>query len=293
MKSAGTTFAHPVALAPRRDSCPHCTASRIQRWGRFSGRQRYRCLACRRTFSTFTGTALHYIKRAEAWASFVLAVKDSLTVREAARVAGIHRDTAFRWRHRFLHAVEKGDRVVLRDQAAVGSTWFRYSRKGQKGLPRPAAMDTVAPQSLGTGRVWAILATGPGGLALNAIVGDRHPSARVLSDSLRHRVAPGTRIRSRRGRYSSESACARRLRLPFERFALPPSSDDPEPIREHAVRIKRWMRRFHGVATRYLSHYLSWFQVMDSGWSPSGWDLRLVAMAGHDRQSGSLSRITE
>ncbi|MFT5807546.1 MAG: capsule polysaccharide export protein KpsC/LpsZ, partial [Moritella dasanensis] len=29
-------------------------------------------------------------------------------------------------------------------------------------------------------------------------------------------------------------------------------------------RLKEWLIRFHGVATKYLSHYLGWHRYMDS-----------------------------
>ena len=28
-------------------------------------------------------------------------------------------------------------------------------------------------------------------------------------------------------------------------------------------RLKNWMRRFHGVATKYLDSYLGWFRTLD------------------------------
>ena len=45
--------------------CPHCQRSRIQKWGGFAGRQRFRCRDCRRTFSTFTNTPLRWLKHPE------------------------------------------------------------------------------------------------------------------------------------------------------------------------------------------------------------------------------------
>ncbi|MFD1592692.1 IS1595 family transposase, partial [Alteromonas oceani] len=29
-------------------------------------------------------------------------------------------------------------------------------------------------------------------------------------------------------------------------------------------RLKAWIKRFHGVATKYLEHYLGWFRFMDT-----------------------------
>lgn len=37
-------------------ACPHCAATHLQRWGKESGIQRYRCGACHKTFNALTGT---------------------------------------------------------------------------------------------------------------------------------------------------------------------------------------------------------------------------------------------
>ena len=69
-----------------RPSCPRCDADRVHRWGSFSGRKRYRCVACRRTFSDFTGTPLAYIKKLPAWSPYCLCMREGLssTPRRAA-----------------------------------------------------------------------------------------------------------------------------------------------------------------------------------------------------------------
>jgi hypothetical protein len=35
-------------------------------------------------------------------------------------------------------------------------------------------------------------------------------------------------------------------------------------VNNYHSRLKGWMQRFNGVATKYLDHYLSWFQFLDS-----------------------------
>lgn len=34
-------------------------------------------------------------------------------------------------------------------------------------------------------------------------------------------------------------------------------------VNNYQSRLKGWMQRFNGVATKYLDHYLSWFQFLD------------------------------
>lgn len=262
----------PPARAPRRRSCPHCRGRRIHRWGFASGRQRYRCLACGRTFSAYTGTVLYYLKRADAWDAFLVAMRDCLSVRQAALAADIHRDTAFRWRHRLLESVESRERVLLTDQVAVGSTWFRYSRKGaaaprgrMEGARPDGAWPEGAPGPAGARRVWVVLARDGGGRAVGTVVGGRQPLAEVLTECMRGRVAGDATIRARTGPYSPAALCARRLGLTYSRLGPTTPGAELESVPSYAARLKRWMRRFHGVATRYLSHYLAWFRSIDAG----------------------------
>jgi len=50
------------------DHCVHCGATTLQRWGATgTGMRRWRCKACRRTFSSTTGTALERLRRPEAF----------------------------------------------------------------------------------------------------------------------------------------------------------------------------------------------------------------------------------
>lgn len=35
-------------------------------------------------------------------------------------------------------------------------------------------------------------------------------------------------------------------------------------VNSYHSRLKSWMKRFNSVATKYLDHYLSWFQFLDT-----------------------------
>jgi hypothetical protein len=35
-------------------------------------------------------------------------------------------------------------------------------------------------------------------------------------------------------------------------------------VNSYHSRLKSWMERFNGVVTKYLDHYLSWFQFLDT-----------------------------
>ena len=90
------------ARAPGR-CCPRCGNERCYRHGVANDLQRYRCCACGRTFNDLTGTPLARLRLKAKWLAYSQVLLDSLPVRKAADRVGVHRSTAFRWRHRFLH----------------------------------------------------------------------------------------------------------------------------------------------------------------------------------------------
>ena len=129
----------PDHRAPVQDgsACPHCRTKHVQKWGRFSGRQRYRCTDCGRTFSTFTGTALHHLKRPDLWRRFLWCIDGRLTVRSSAAVLGVDKDTALRWRHRLLAQWRNESRPRLNGRIVVGHFSIPHSDKGGRYLQRP------------------------------------------------------------------------------------------------------------------------------------------------------------
>ncbi len=251
-------FAHGLA-------CPRCTSPRVHRWGRFGRRRRYRCLACRRTFSDFTGTPLAYLKRIDRWAAFCACVLLGLTIRRAAARLGLHKDTVFRWRHRLLAALRTSESPHLRGTIALEETWFAYSEKGRRRLDRPARRRGSRALSFQGPVAWVLMAWDEHGTAAGDVVGHARPRRGDVARLLEGRLAPGAKLTSRTPRLGPVAAFARersfgwRRRGPEDRARA--GGADPGYL--YVRRLKEWLRRFRGVATRYLPHYLVWFRLLD------------------------------
>jgi hypothetical protein len=68
------------------------------------------------------------------------------------------------------------------------------------------------------------------------------------------------------------------MRLRFKALSRHSQSQhDPEEIARYALRIRKWMVRFRGVATKYLPHYLVWFRAADADWQTDRWNWSTVA----------------
>jgi hypothetical protein len=70
------------------------------------------------------------------------------SARRSATACGVHRDTAFRWRHRFLRLPNEQQATQLEGVVEADETFFLVSFKGQKkGLPRAPRKRVARPRS--------------------------------------------------------------------------------------------------------------------------------------------------
>ena len=267
--------------------CPRCGSRRVHRWGSAHGRQRYRCLACSRTFSDLTGTPAAYLKKLELLTRYVACMRESLTLRESARRLGVHPSTTFRWRHRLLAALRDAPAPALGGWIELDCFWLAHSRKGERRRmrdrpphhpahpadrahpARPAAADR---SSFSDPRVCVLLAGDRLGGLLTGLAPRPYPDPDGIEHLLAGRTDPeGVVLVSTRGApYGPEARLARRSGWGFERArsgGLTAPRLRPEHVRTvvgYRLRLRRWLRRFRGVATKYLANYLAWHRALDA-----------------------------
>lgn len=153
--------------------CPHCEGERIHRHGHANALQRYRCLACGKTFNALTGTPLAKLRHKVKWLCFVQQMLSSQTVRQAARETGVHRNTSFRWRHRFLTWAKNDRPQHLHGITEADETYFLESDKGARKLPRRARRRGGAASKRGVSReqVCVLIARDRTGQTLDFVAG--------------------------------------------------------------------------------------------------------------------------
>lgn len=113
----------------RNPVCPHCGNDQIIHWGKSHGLSRYRCAECRRTFNLLTGTPLARLRHKDRWLEFAKSLEEGESVCKAAQRCGVHRNTAFRWRHRFLNLPASLQAEALKGIAEADETFFLRSQR--------------------------------------------------------------------------------------------------------------------------------------------------------------------
>jgi transposase-like protein len=281
--AAGRLPGQAFAAAPR---CPHCAATALQRWGHASGLRRYRCRGCRKTFNALTGTALARLRRKECRRACGEARAAGMGLTKAAAHGGVHLTTSFRWRHRFLRAPVAA-REALAGVVEADETFFRRSDKGSRrwrrtGAPlerRPRRRGAPArKRGLSAEQVPALIARDRAGHTVAAVLPDL--GAAAIEAALAAVVARDAVLCSDAARAYAAFAAHGLHHEPVDLAAGVRVRHGAFPIQnvnaDHG-RLKGWMGRFNGVATRYLPNHLGWRRTLERANEPNAAKTRLMA----------------
>ena len=96
------------------------------------GKPRYHCRDCRKTFNPLTGTPLSASHFPERWPDQAQALIAGGTLAKAAERSGVGYTTAFRWRHRFLAALNQDKPARLSGTVEADETFILESFKGRR-----------------------------------------------------------------------------------------------------------------------------------------------------------------
>lgn len=265
--------------------CPHCGRTEICRWGRAGGKPRYRCTNCRKTFNPLTGTALAGLHYPDRWRQQAQALIEGETVAKAAQRCKIDYTTAFRWRHRFLSALNLDKPKSLTGIVEADETFILESFKGKRGdLPRPRHKrgGQASKRGLSAEQIPVMVARDRSGATIDAVL-PRLDTASVTA-ALGSVITRPAELCCDGG--SAIRAFARRARVTFHVLPAPggPLPDAPKlhinNVNAYHSRLKEWMRRFHGVATKNLPSYLSWRRTIEALSAASTTEAWIMGAAG-------------
>lgn len=244
------------------DCCPACQGNALYRWGRQSSLQRYRCRSCGKCFNGLSGTPLARLRHKACWLEYGQALIDGLSVRQAARRCQVDKNTSFRWRHRFLRRPAHEKPPVLNGVVEADETFFPLSFKGQRHLPRSAHQRGGQAGQRGTGeeQVPVLVLRDRQGTTTDFQMAAAN--AACEEPLLRRVVAPDAVLCTDGG--AALRSAARQAGLAHRAVNLSAGVRvlagvyHVQNVNAYDSRLKQWMGRFHGVATKYLVNYLGW-----------------------------------
>jgi transposase-like protein len=252
--------------------CPRCQGSQLYRHGAKSGLQRFRCRACGRTFNSLTGTPLARLRHKAKWLGFSECMLDSRTVRKAAAIVEVAKNTSLRWRHRFLTLTKTDRPACLNGIAEADETFLLESQKGARDLQRPARKRAgkAAKRGISAEQVCILVARDRTGGTVDFVTGRGPVTVVQLKMHLTPVLAPDTLLVTDGNK--TYQAFARQQGISHQYVSVNVSVSAGERVRGavhvqnvngYHSRFHTWLRKFNGVATRYLANYLGWRWSID------------------------------
>ena len=258
-------------------TCTHCHSNNIVRFGKYlvkiglktMKRQRYPCKGCGKTFTDVTNTPLHRTHFPHKWLDFIQCMIEGYSLRKASELIKVHFVTLFYWRHKLLSALKQMNFEQFSGIVEMDETYFLHSEKGKRKINgRKSRKRRGASKYRGISKeqVCVLIARDRQKSTFSKVIGQGRIVKFRLDQAIGSKLSACNVLCTDAWRafktYASEKG------LEHYRF----KSDGKERVRglyhiqnvnNYHSRLKGWMDRFNGVATKYLDHYLGWFQFLD------------------------------
>ncbi|MCM1992398.1 IS1595 family transposase [Oceanirhabdus seepicola] len=257
--------------------CPHCGYKKIWKYGKYDGKQRYRCKSdgCGKTFSDRTLSPMYYSKKGiEKWSEYMKCMVRGLSLSECSYIVGINIATAFYWRHKIMDGLREnmgsgfvGGIVECGHMVVVESIKGNSNKKGKYGVfnrgrrcgikdKYTLILDEEKPKAN-----YVVCAVDrKGNMVVEAC--NRRVDKRLLGNIFYGKILCGTILCTEGNRHYHQFA--QEMELTLGRGCT--GDDNEEYHIGNLMGMKReiinWLSSFNGVSSKYLTNYLYWYRWM-------------------------------
>nr|WP_294501452.1 IS1595 family transposase [uncultured Rhodopila sp.] len=188
---------------------------------------------------------------------------------DVAARCGVASTTAFRWQHRFLAAPALDKPTRFEGIVEADETFILESFKGRRSdLPRAARKRGGKPKKTGLSaeQIPVLVARDRRGATIDGVLPKL--SRASVTAVLRGIVTSANQLCCDGGK--AIAAFARVGGIPYHVLPKPggPRPEAPDlhinNVNAYHSRLKQWLRRFNGVATKNLSSYLGWRRTLEA-----------------------------
>lgn len=248
--------------------CPICGSKEVVRFGSYNNRQRYRCKACGKTFSDFTNTPLSRTRFPQKWIPFVECMLKGYSLRKSAEIVGVSYVTLFYWRHKLLSALTESGVEAFSGIVEMDETYFLKSEKGEKHLKnrKPRKRGGVsALRGISHEQVCVLVARDRNKNTVSKVSCLGRIQTEKVDRLVGSLLSPSNVLCTDAWRAYKTYAVSKGV----EHYGLKDRHVlkgiyHIQNVNSYHARLKKWMDRFNGVASKYLDNYLAWFKFLDS-----------------------------
>ena len=249
-----------------RCNCPHCQSNNVVKNGHKDNIQRFKCKECRKTFTFSNNTILFSTKKdLYTWKKYCECFLNKLPLRRCAAICDISLETAFRWRHKILDALQNmQSEVTLKGIVESDETFFALSFKGTKeenfSIPREVHKrgHSVSTRGLSSEMVCVPCIVNHEGLSVGQISNLGKPKVQHLEKVINNKIEQGSVFvtDSLKG-YQKVAVNNELVHIRIPRGKHKSGNFNIQTVNSYHSELKRMINSiFKGVATKYLNNYI-------------------------------------
>lgn len=250
-------------------SCPHCKSSKIRGNGKLKGVQRYFCNNCNKNFSETTGKFWFSLKKKEDINKYLYCLLSGYSIRKSAKYTNITIQTSFNWRHKLLKSFSVISPDAFKGIVESDDMFFLHSEKGNRNLKREPRKRGVRAKKRGISKEQvAVIATcDRSGNKDFRVTTLGRVSKKDIDRAMENRLEKADVLCT--DSHRSYTYYAKSKDIKHKKFNASKGQRKVDEIyhvqnvNNMDKRLRSFMDKFNGVATKYLQNYLNWFLVLE------------------------------
>ena len=253
----------------RAVSCPHCRGKELRANGKLKEVRRYVCKGCGKNFSETTCKVCYNLKKKDKINTYLYCLLSGYSIRKSAKQCGISIQTSFDWRHKLLTAfssvwVDGFEGITESDEM-----FFLHSEKGNRNLERKPRQrgGKATKRGISEEQVAVIATCDRTGNKDFKVAARGRISKKDIDRVLKGKLSKTATLCS--DSHRSYTAFAKSQQVEHKKFNASKGQRVKDKVyhvqnvNNMDMRLRKWMGRFNGVATKYLQNYLNWFLVLE------------------------------
>lgn len=251
-----------------KKACPHCSCIKVHMRGKQNGVQMYKCVDCKKWFSSTTGTPLWDIKKKDKWQAYLNCMQRNVPIKKAALEVGICIQTSFDWRHKILSVLNKEVPVKLIGRVECDELELPLSNKGDKNLTRkPRKRSSDFKRNLETKEtttVQVVAAIDENNQTYFKAIETKRLTAKDLKKSIGKKLDKNvTLVTDKHPSYiplaKSKPGLKHKTVKSNEHVNKEDKKVNLQKVNNQHKQLRQFLGKFNGVSSKYLQNYLNWF----------------------------------
>ena len=281
LSKTNEVYGNPVIKV---EKCRKCSAKQVVKFGKDkNGKQRYKCKSCGATFTETSFSAISRTRHSDVvWSDYIYLLLKGASLEECAFRCGISVRTAFIWRHKILHALQKDQSnrmmggIIEADEMFLPVSYKgNHSKSKRFTMPRSPFKRGTDNRSNRIAKACIMCAVERNGQSYSEVIGVGQPTTKMIDHAFGKRIIPDS-IMLADGALAMKNYFTKKTDVALVQLQSTTSGShkggDPEirgiyhiqSVNNYHKRLTGFLRRYNGVSTKYLNHYVSLFAWIEN-----------------------------